>query len=404
MASHSFGHQRSWGTFSYTVFWCILFDWATLCVPVYWVDASFSCQEHGFSDKAQKRTSLDAKLHEAWIWGFTMDLPCFTSVREICHVGNIWKRRHSGTWHWESSGLNNVIPRLREVHARISVCWYLKIFNHINNVFYGSHDRCLENPSLCYLMLLARAVCILVPEWSVQWYDLIQETDFGSLESYISKTIRPTWATSCLLLSSLRGCCVALSSVTRSFQVVLVLSNAKICQGSPAPWYLRFSGIKAGDFEHLKPKTLLAVYNPMIRIAFHATETRNQGLLNANCRWLCVALDMDDLFLGVDVIAPCALCHTCANSESTMSSAAVSYSFTCDWEHSRLSHDPRSTIYHKFSGFPNERSRTSSVLLRCGRVQHGPTLNWAWFLFDLWKNQDNWWHRRSESRCPNGAL
>jgi len=48
MASHSFGHQRSWGTFSYTVFWCILFDWATLSVPVYWVDTSFSCQEHSF--------------------------------------------------------------------------------------------------------------------------------------------------------------------------------------------------------------------------------------------------------------------------------------------------------------------------------------------------------------------
>ena len=143
--------------------------------------------------------------------------------------------------------------------------------------------------------LLARAVCILVPEWSVQWYDLIQETDFGSLESHISKTIRPTWATSrsyCFLVS-LRGCCVALSSVTRSFQVVLVLSNA---QGAPAPWYSRFSGIKAGDFEHLKPRTLW-LCNPTIRIALHATETRNQGFLNANCRWLCMALDMDDLFL-----------------------------------------------------------------------------------------------------------
>ena len=117
-------------------------------------------------------------------------------------------------------------------------------------------------------------------------------------------------------------------------------------------------------------------------IAFHATETRNQGLLNANCRWLCVALDMDDLFLGVDCIARWALCHTCANSESTLASTAESYSFTCDWEHSRLSGESRSTIYHNFSGFPNERSRTSSVLLRWGRVQHGPILNWAWFLFD----------------------
>ena len=258
----------------------------------------------------------------------------------------------------ESSGLNSVIPRLREVHARISVCWYLKIFNNINNILYGSHDRCLENPSLCYLMLLARAVCILVPEWSVQWYDLIQETDFGSLESCISKTIRPTWATSCLLLSSLRGCCVALSSVTRSFQVVLVLSNAK---------GLLHLGIRVVLESRL---VTLNIWSPepsgcvIQHIAFHATETRNQGLLNANCRWLCVALDMDDLFLGVDSTARWALCHTCANSESTMASAAVSNSFTCDWEHSRPSRESRSTIYHKFSGFPNERSRTSSALLR----------------------------------------
>ena len=114
---------------------------------------------------------------------------------------------------------------------------------------------------------------------------------------------------------------------------------------------------------------------------------------------------MDDLFLGVDFIARWAVCHTCANSESTMSSAAVSYSFTCDWEHSRSSRESRSTIYHKFSGFPNERSRTNSVLLRWGRVQRGPTLNWVWFLFDsLEKPRDNWWQRRSESRCPNGAF
>ena len=139
MASHSFGHQRSWGTFSYTVFWCILFDWATLSVPVYWVDTSFSCQEHSFSDKAPKQTSFDAKSHEAWIWGFTMDLSCFTRVHEICHVGNIWKRRHSGTLHWELRA-DQLDSKIEGGSTPISVCWYLNIFN---NVLYDFHDRCL---------------------------------------------------------------------------------------------------------------------------------------------------------------------------------------------------------------------------------------------------------------------
>ena len=217
-------------------------------------------------------------------------------------------------------------------------------------------------------MLLARAVCILVlvPEWSDVVSAMIRPNTrdhFGSLESYISKTIRPTWATSCLLLTSLRGCCVALSSVTtvHHFRLFWFFLMPRVSctlvfmffwnQG----WWLWTS----------------EAHNPIgcviQHIAFHATETRNQGLLNANCRWLCVALDMDDLFLGVDSTARWALCHTCANSESTLASTAVSYSysrFTCDWEHSRPSRESRSTIYHKFSGFPNERSRTSSALLR----------------------------------------
>ena len=233
MASHGFGHQRSWGTFSYAVFWCILFDWATLGVQVYWVDASFSCQEHGFSDKAQKKTSLDAKSHEAWIWGFTMDLPFFTSVCEICHVGNIWKRRHSGTWHWE------LRAEQRDSKIEGGPCSHFRvlIFEHLQQ-----YQQCFIwfswpmswKPKF---VLLARAVCILVlvPEWSDVVSAMIRPNTrdhFGSLESYISKTIRPTWATSCLLLTSLRGCCVALSSVTMcyyctSFQVVLVISNAK---------------------------------------------------------------------------------------------------------------------------------------------------------------------------------
>ena len=218
MASHGFGHHRSWETFSSTVFWCILFDWATLSVPVYWVDASFSCQEHGFSDKTQKQTMLDDVGCEI-TWGMDLRIyngfTIFYQCSRNCHVGNIWKRRHSGTWHWE------LRAEQRDSKIEGGSCSHFRVL-----IF----ER-LQQYQQCFIwfswpmswkpkfVLLARAVCILVlvPEWSVQWYDLIQETDFGSLESYISKTIRPvrpTWATSCLLLSSLRGCCVALSSVT----------------------------------------------------------------------------------------------------------------------------------------------------------------------------------------------
>ena len=186
MASHGFGHHKSWGTFSSTVFWCILFDWATLNVPVYWVDTSFSCQEHSFSDKAPKQTSFDAKSHEAWIWGFTMDLQLFTCFRKICHVGNMWKRRHSGTWHWELRA-EQCDSKTEGGSTHISVCWYLNIFNNINNVLYGSHDRCLENPSLCYLH-----GPFATWEWSLQWYDIdyvlvlchiVQEIEFCFLAS-----------------------------------------------------------------------------------------------------------------------------------------------------------------------------------------------------------------------------
>ena len=169
MASHSFGHQRSWGTFSYTVFWCILFDWATLSVPVYWVDTSFSCQEHSFSDKAPKQTSFDAKSH----WGMDLRI-CngftmfYTRVREICHVGNIWKRRHSGTWHWELRAEQRD-SKIAGGSTPISVCWYLNIFNNV--VVWFSWPMSWK-PKFA---LLARAVCILVPEWSVQWYDIVQE-------------------------------------------------------------------------------------------------------------------------------------------------------------------------------------------------------------------------------------
>ena len=160
-------------------------------------------------------------------------------------------------------------------------------------------------------------------------------------------------------LVSLRGCCVALS--------IVLLDHFRLF------WFFLMPRVSLHLGIHVFLKSRLATLNiwspepsgcVIQHIAFHATETRSQGLLNANCRWLCMALDIDDLFLGVDFTAPWALCHACANSESTLASAAVSYSFTCDWEHSRPSRESRSTIYHKFSGFANERSRTSSALLR----------------------------------------
>ena len=163
MASHGFGHQRSWGTFSSTVFWCILFDWATLSVPVYWVDTSFSCQEHSFSDKAPKQTSFDAKSHEAWIWGFTMDLPFFTRVREICHVGNIWKRRHSGTWHWElrAEQRDSKIEEGSSSHFRILT------IEHLQQRFVWFSLPMSWKPKFA---LLARSVCILGVVIAMIWH------------------------------------------------------------------------------------------------------------------------------------------------------------------------------------------------------------------------------------------
>ena len=88
-------------------------------------------------------------------------------------------------------------------------------------------------------------------------------------------------------LVSKRGCCVALRSIARLFQVASVLSNAMGLLHLDIHVFLE-SRLVA--FEHLKPRTLW-LCNPMIRIAFHANETRNQGLLNAKCQWLCVVLD-----------------------------------------------------------------------------------------------------------------
>ena len=176
MASHSFGHQRSWGTFSYTVFWCILFDWATLSVPVYWVDTSFSCQEHSFSDKALKQTSFDAKSH----WGMDLRIyngftvPCFTRVREICHVGKIWKRRHSGTWHWELRAEQRD-SKFEGVHLPFPHLWFLNIFKNV--VVWFSWPISWK-PKFA---LLARSVCILGVVIAMIWHSTRDQILFPSI-------------------------------------------------------------------------------------------------------------------------------------------------------------------------------------------------------------------------------
>ena len=214
----------------------------------------------------------------------------------------------------ESSGLNSVILRLREVDARISVFWQLNIFN---NVLYDSHDRCLENLKT---QICATCTGCLHPGTGVV-IAMIRRT---SIESYINKTIRPTWATSCLLLSSLRGCCVALSSVTRSFQVVLVLSNAKGVLHLGIHVFLE-SRLATLNIWSPEPSGCVIQW-----FALHFMQLRQETKdfwtpIVGGFVWLWT---WDDLFLRVDFIARWALCHTCANSESTLASTAVSYSFT----------------------------------------------------------------------------
>ena len=123
------------------------------------------------------------------------------------------------------------------------------------------------------------------------------------------------------------------------------------------------------------------------QFAFHATDRRNQGLLNTSCRWLCVAVDMDDLSWRV-VCSSLFLCVTFARTLSRhwlpppwaivlafylWLGAFTSFRWITKHDLSELFWVPNT---------PNERSRTSSVLPRWERVQHGPTLNWVWFLFD----------------------
>ena len=162
--------------------------------------------------RSRQQTSFDAKSHEAWIWGFTMDLPCFTRVREICHVGNIWKRRHSGTWHWELRAEQRG-SKIEGGSTPISVCWYLNIFNNINNVLYDFHDRCLEN-----LKTLLCATCTGCLHLGTRVVSAMIRRHTSISVPYNLTLTKPSVQLELLpvycFLVSLRGCCVALSSVT----------------------------------------------------------------------------------------------------------------------------------------------------------------------------------------------
>ena len=169
----------------------ILCDWETLSVPVYWVDTSFSCQEHSFSDKAPKQTSFDEKSHwgslrhgfEDLQWIYHV-LPVFEKFVMLETFGNV----DIPGLDIESSGLNSVILRLRRVQLPFP---YFDIWT--------------SSTTFCMILMtdvLKTQICAtctgcLHPGTGVV-IAMIRRT---SLESYINKTIRPTWATSRLLLS-----------------------------------------------------------------------------------------------------------------------------------------------------------------------------------------------------------
>ena len=107
----------SWGTFSYTIRWYLLFDWETRFVPVCWVYISFSRQEHSFSDKSLETDNFSLQNHvRHGLWGWTMDLTWFASVGKIHHVGNV----DSLGLNLESSGMNSVLLRSRVV----PICYF----------------------------------------------------------------------------------------------------------------------------------------------------------------------------------------------------------------------------------------------------------------------------------------
>ena len=135
MASHSFGHQRSWGTFSYTVFWCIscLTGQHLACLFTEWTPASPAKSIVSQTKPRSRQVSMQNHMRHGfedlqWIYHF---LPVFAKFVMLETFGNV----DILGLDIESSGLNSVILRLRRVQARISVCWSLNILGNIfNNV------------------------------------------------------------------------------------------------------------------------------------------------------------------------------------------------------------------------------------------------------------------------------
>ena len=278
----------------------------------------------------------------------------------MCHVGSV----DILGLDIENPGLNSVILRFSGVQAPISVFWSLNIFTNSQQCIVWFSWQMSWIPKFALLGL------------SASWYqsdhcnDIIQETDFCFPESYLYKTIKPSVQLEprtvyCFLVSKRAGC-VALSSIARLFQVALVLSNAM--------------GLLHLDIHVFLESRLVAlnIWSPepfgcVIQwFALHfmqlSHETKDFWMRSVSgFVWFWT----DDLFPGVDCIAACALCHACAHSESTLASSAVNFSLSGGWQHSRPSRESQCMIDHYLSGFFNERSRTSSVLLRWGRAQHG---------------------------------
>ena len=338
-------------------------------MPVYWVDTIASPAKSIVSQIRPRNRLYDATSHEAWTSGYARDVHWIyfflTRIRENCHVGNV----DILGLDIESSGLNSAILRFSDIQWYSSSYFRILIFEHLHR-FSAAYCMIFMTDVLNTQVCATRAVCILVPGWSLQWYVIIQETDFCFPESYLYKTIKPSvqlepLTVYCFLVSK-RGCCVALRRIARLFQVALVLSNAM--------------GLLHLDIHIFLESRLvtLNIWSPepfgcVIQwFALHfmqlSHETKDFWTLSVSgFMWLWA----DDLFPGVDCVAPCALCHACAHSESTMAFSAMSYSMSGGWEHSRPSGESQCMIDHYLSGFFNERSRTSSVLLRWGRAQHG---------------------------------
>ena len=282
-----------------------------------------------------------------WIYRF------FTRVREICHDGSV----DILGLDIENPGLNSVILRFSGVQAPISVFWSLNSFTDFQQRIVWFSRQMSWIPKFALLGLSVSwyqsGHCNVL-----QWYVIIQETDFCFPESYLNKTIKPpvqleTLPVYCFLVSP-GGCCVALRSIARFFQVASVLSNAM--------------GLLHLDIHVFLESRLVAlnIWSPepfrcVIQwFALHfmqmSHETKDFWMRSVSgFVWFWT----DDLFPGVDCIAPCALCHACAHSESTLASysSAMNFSLSCGWQHSRPSGESQSMIDHSFSGFPYERSR-----------------------------------------------